>query len=63
MKLLKKAWNKQRNFCIYLIVGLGISLTNIVLLYILIDILGISTLVSGTLVVGSLFILKFFILV
>ena len=61
MKLLQSAWKKQRNFIIYLIVGAGISLANIILLYILIDIAGLSTILSGTLVVGSLFILKYFI--
>ena len=61
MKLLQRAWKKQRNFMIYLIVGAGISLANIILLYILIDIAGLSTILSGTLVVGSLFIFKYFI--
>ena len=61
MKILKSAWKTQRNFIIYLIVGAGISLANIFLLYILIDIIGLSTLVGGTFVVSSLFILKFFI--
>lgn len=61
MKIIKNAWKTQRNFIIYLIVGAGISLANIFLLYVLIDIIGFSTIVSGTLVVGSLFILKYFI--
>ena len=61
MKLIQNLWKTQRNFIIYLIVGAGISFANIVLLYILIDIVGLSTIISGTLVVGSLFILKYFI--
>jgi len=61
MKIIKNLWETQRNFIIYLLVGAGISLANIVLLYILIDIVGLSTIISGTLVVGSLFILKYFI--
>ena len=61
MKIIKNVRKTQRNFIIYLVVGVGISLANIFLLYILIDVIGLSTIVSGTLVVGSLFILKYFI--
>ena len=61
MKIINNLWKTQRNFIIYLIVGAGISLANIILLYVLIDIAGLSTILSGTLVVGSLFILKYFI--
>ena len=61
MRSLKLELEKHRNFIIYLIVGAGISGTNIFLLYLFIDIFGISTLVSSTVVVGGTFILRFFI--
>ena len=61
MRSLKLELEKHRNFIIYLIVGAGISGTNIFLLYLLIDIFGISTLVSSTVVVGGTFVLRFFI--
>jgi len=57
---LNKLWKKHRNFIIYFLVGAFISLTNIILLYIFIDLLGIPTLISSTAVVGGTFLLKFF---
>ncbi|MDD5031500.1 MAG: hypothetical protein PHR36_00430 [Patescibacteria group bacterium] len=52
--------NKTRkNFTIYTIVGAFISLVNIILVWLLIDIFHISTLISTTAVVGLLFIVKF----
>ena len=61
MRSLKLELEKHRNFIIYLVVGAGISGTNIFLLYLFIDIFQISTLISSTIVVGGTFILRFFI--
>ena len=58
---MKHIWEKHRNFIVYLFVGVSITVTNIILLYLFIDILGISTILSSTVVVGGLFILKYFI--
>ena len=58
---MKEYIKRHRNFVIYTIVGASISLANIILLYLLIDIFGISTLYSSTLVVGGTFLLKYFI--
>ena len=52
---------KHRNFLVYLVVGIGISAANIVLLYLFIDIFRVSTILSSTVVIGGTFILKFFI--
>ena len=58
---MKHILEKHRNFIVYLFVGVSITVTNIILLYLFIDILGISTILSSTVVVGGLFILKYFI--
>ena len=58
---MKNILQKHRNFIIYAIVGASISVTNIILLYLFIDILKISTVLSSTVVVGGTFLLKFFI--
>ncbi len=46
---------------IYTWVGLFITVLNIVLIWLFIDIFHIPTIISSTVVVGGLFILKFFI--
>lgn len=46
-------------FTKYTFIGFIISLLNIILLYVMIDIFHISTIVSSTIVVCSLFVLKF----
>ena len=61
MKLLDQYWRKHRNFIIYIMVGGAVTITNIILLYIFIDIFNIPTLISSTVVVGGLFILKYFV--
>jgi len=54
--------NKTRkNFTIYTIVGAFVSLANIFLVWLLIDIFHIHTLISTTVVVGLLFLVKFII--
>lgn len=61
MKDIKVIFEENRSLAIYLIVGAGISGSNILLLYLFIDILGIPTLLSSAIVVGGTFILRFFI--
>lgn len=53
-------YSKHKNFIIYTIVSASVSVINVILLYLFIDILKISTLVSGAIVVGGTFILKYF---
>lgn len=52
---------KNKNFMIYTIVGILITILNIALLWLFIDIFRIPTLISSTIIVGGLFILKFII--
>lgn len=51
----------RRNFTIYTIVGAFISLINIFLVWLLIDIFHVPTLISTAAVVGLLFLVKFII--
>ncbi len=51
----------NRNFIVYTVVGAFITILNIVLLWLFIDIFKIPTILSSTLIVGGLFIIKFFI--
>ena len=67
MNILRNIKNKlfqsktRKNFTVYLLVGGFISLLNIILVWLLIDIFHVSTLLSTTAVVGFLFFLKFII--
>ncbi len=49
----------DKKFVYYTWIGIFISLLNIFFLWLLIDVVGISTIVSGTLVVGVTFILRY----
>ncbi|MEK7614407.1 MAG: hypothetical protein AAB428_01950 [Patescibacteria group bacterium] len=49
----------DKKFVHYTWIGIFISLLNIFFLWLLIDVVGISTIVSGTLVVGVTFILRY----
>jgi hypothetical protein len=51
----------KRNFTIYTFVGGFISVLNVFLMWLFIDIFKIRTIISGIIIVGSLFILKYFI--
>ena len=57
--MLNEIKNQKINFSKYSFIGLFITIINIIMLYFMIDILGISTIVSSTIVVGGLFIIKF----
>ena len=57
--MLNEIKNQKTNFSKYSFIGLFITIIKIIMLYIMIDILGISTIVSSTIVVGGLFIIKF----
>ena len=57
--MLNEIKNQKTNFSKYSFIGLFITIINIIMLYIMIDILGISTIASSTIVVGGLFIKKF----
>jgi len=58
-KLSKLFHSNKKNFIIYFFVGGFISLLNIFLMWLFIDIFRIKTVTSGAIVVGGLFILKF----
>ncbi len=51
----------EKSFLQYTWVSIGISLLNIFLLWLLIDILKISTVISSTLVIGGTFIIRYLI--
>ena len=52
--------NKNKNLMLYTTIGAFISLLNIVLVWILIDLFKIPTLIATSVVVGSLFVFKFY---
>ena len=51
----------KRNFIIYTTVGGFISVLNVFLIWLLVDIFQINTVLSGAIVVGGLFVLKYII--
>lgn len=59
-EFIKNQLQKNKSFVIYTYVGIIITILNIVLLWVMIDIFKIPTLISSTVVVVGLFILKFY---
>ena len=55
--------NKYKNFITYTYIGIIVTVLNIFLLWLFIDIYKIPTLISSTVIVGGLFLLKFFLYV
>lgn len=49
----------DKKFFRYTLIGIFISVLNIFLLWLLIDVMGIPTIISGTMVVGGTFILRY----
>ncbi len=59
-EFIENHYKKNKNFVTYTYVGIIISILNIILLWLFIDIFKISTLISSTVIVFGLFVLKFF---
>ena len=60
---MKKLIKKHKNFFTYAYVGIIVTVLNIFLLWLFIDIYRIPTLISSTIIVGGLFLFKFFLYV
>lgn len=61
-RILKSAIGRlflDKKFFHYTLIGVGISLLNIFLLWLLIDVFKIPTVISSTLVIGATFIFRF----
>lgn len=60
MDFIKNQIQKRRSFAAYTGVGIFITLLNIVLLWLFIDVFNISTIIASTIVVVGLFLFKFY---
>ena len=53
--------NNRKQFTIYVVVGVFMTVLSIFLMWLLIDVFKINTILSGIIITGGLFILKFII--